>query len=59
MPFTMKENEPERVLFSGIMSRSVLLVVASLLFAPAHILISYKNAKYYMNFEVYGENANE
>lgn len=32
-------------LFSGIMSRSVLLVVASLLFAPAHILISYKNAK--------------
>ena len=46
MPFTMKENEPERVFFSGIMSRSVLLVVASLLFAPAHILISYKNAKY-------------
>lgn len=33
-------------MFSGIMSRSVLLVVASLLFAPAHILISYKNAKY-------------
>ena len=33
-------------LFSGIMSRSVLLFVASLLFAPAHILISYKNAKY-------------
>ena len=32
-------------LFSGIMSRSVLLIVASLLFAPAHILISYKNAK--------------
>ena len=32
-------------MFSGIMSRSVLLVVASLLFAPAHILISYKNAK--------------
>lgn len=31
-------------LFSGIMSRSVLLIVASLLFAPAHILISYKNA---------------
>ena len=30
--------------FSGIMSRSVLLIVASLLFAPAHILISYKNA---------------
>lgn len=32
-------------LFSGIMSRSVLLIVASLLFAPTHILISYKNAK--------------
>lgn len=32
-------------MFSGIMSRSVLLIVASLLFAPAHILISYKNAK--------------
>ena len=31
--------------FSGIMSRSVLLIVASLLFAPAHILISYKNVK--------------
>ena len=32
-------------MFSGIMSRSVLLIVASLLFAPTHILISYKNAK--------------
>lgn len=32
-------------LFSGIMSRSVLLVIASILFAPTHILISYKNAK--------------
>ena len=32
-------------LFSGIMSRSVLLVVAAILFAPSHILISYKNAK--------------
>lgn len=32
-------------MFSGIMSRSVLLIVALLLFAPAHILISYKNAK--------------
>lgn len=31
-------------LFSGIMSRSVLLVVSALLFAPCHILISYKNA---------------
>lgn len=33
-------------LFSGIMSRSILLIAASLLFAPAHILISYKNARY-------------
>ena len=32
-------------LFSGIMSRSLLLIFASLLFAPSHILISYKNAK--------------
>ena len=32
-------------IFSGIMSRSVLLIVASVLFAPAHILISYKNVK--------------
>ena len=32
-------------LFSGIMSRSVLLIVSSLLFAPAHILISIKNSK--------------
>ena len=32
-------------LFSGIMSRSVLLIIASILFAPAHILISYKNMK--------------
>lgn len=32
-------------LFSGIMSRSVLLIFAFILFAPAHILISYKNAK--------------
>ena len=31
-------------LFSGIMSRSILLIITSLLFAPAHILISYKNA---------------
>lgn len=31
-------------LFSGIMCRSVLLIVSSLLFAPTHILISYKNA---------------
>ena len=32
-------------LFSGLMSRSVLLVIASVLFAPSHIAISYKNAK--------------
>ena len=32
-------------LFSGIMSRSVLLIVSALLFAPTHILISYKNAE--------------
>ena len=32
-------------LFSGIMSRSVLLIVSAVLFAPAHILISYRNAK--------------
>ena len=31
-------------LFSGIMSRSILLIIASVLFAPAHILVSYKNA---------------
>ena len=30
-------------LFSGIMSRSVLLIISSLLFGPSHILISYKN----------------
>ena len=32
-------------LFSGIMSRSVLLILSALLFAPTHILISYKNMK--------------
>ena len=32
-------------LFSGVMSRSVLLIIASVLFAPSHIVISYKNAK--------------
>ncbi|MGN0773127.1 MAG: hypothetical protein ACI4MP_04980 [Candidatus Ventricola sp.] len=32
-------------LFSGIMSRSVLLLLSSVLFAPSHILISYKNAQ--------------
>ena len=32
-------------LFSGIMSRSVLLIIASVFFAPSHIVISYKNVK--------------
>ena len=32
-------------LFSGIISRSVLLTVASVLFAPSHIAISYRNAR--------------
>ena len=32
-------------LFSGIMSRHILLIISAILFAPAHILISYKNAK--------------
>ena len=32
-------------LFSGIMSRSILLIAASLVFAPTHVLISYKNAR--------------
>ena len=31
-------------LFSGIMSRSILLILSARLFAPAHIFISYKNA---------------
>ena len=32
-------------LFSGIMSRSVLLFVSAIIFAPSHIAISYKNAR--------------
>ena len=32
-------------LFSGIMSRSILLTIAALLFAPSHIMRSYQNAK--------------
>lgn len=32
-------------LFSGILSRSVLLTISALLFAPTHIAISWKNAK--------------
>ncbi|MGN1095090.1 MAG: hypothetical protein ACI4QR_01740 [Eubacteriales bacterium] len=31
-------------LFSGIMSRSVLLIIFSVIFAPCHIIISLKNA---------------
>ena len=30
-------------LFSGILSRSVLLIISAIIFAPSHILISYKN----------------
>lgn len=33
------------LLLSGIMSRSILLTIAAVLFAPSHILISYQNAK--------------
>ncbi|HBJ16256.1 MAG TPA: hypothetical protein DDY81_00105 [Clostridiales bacterium] len=32
-------------LFSGIMSRSILLTIAAVLFAPSHIMLSYQNAK--------------
>ena len=32
-------------LFSGIMSRSILLISSALLFAPMHVFLSYKNAK--------------
>ena len=32
-------------LFSGMISRSVLLILSAALFAPSHIVISYKNAK--------------
>lgn len=32
-------------LFSGIVTRSVLLTISALLFAPAHIAISWQNAK--------------
>ena len=30
-------------LFSGIMTRSILLIISSIIFAPSHIMISYKN----------------
>ena len=32
-------------LFSAVMSRSILLGIAAVLFAPSHILLSYKNAR--------------
>ena len=32
-------------IFSGIMSRSIILIIFSIIFAPTHIMISYKNAK--------------
>ena len=32
-------------LFSGMVSRSALLMVSAVIFAPCHIMISYKNAK--------------
>lgn len=32
-------------LYSGVMIRSILLIIFSLIFAPCHILISYKNSK--------------
>ena len=32
-------------LFSGIMSRSILLIVSAVIFAPCHVWISYKNAE--------------
>ena len=51
-----KKNNPFRALalsiipsvvflFSGSMNRSILLIISAVLFAPTHILISYKNAK--------------
>ena len=32
-------------LFSGIMTSSLLLIISSLIFAPSHIMISYKNCQ--------------
>ena len=32
-------------LFSGIMTRSILLIISAVIFAPSHIIISYNNAK--------------
>lgn len=33
-------------IFSGILERSILLIVFSFIFAPSHIILSYNNAKY-------------
>lgn len=38
-------------LFSGIMCRSILLIISSLLFAPAHIFISYKMLIKFVKFQ--------
>lgn len=38
-------------LFSGIMSRSVPLIISAMIFAPCHILISYKNVKRLKGFK--------
>ena len=32
-------------LFSGVMTRSILLIISSLVFTPSHIMISYNNVK--------------
>lgn len=42
-------------LFSGIMTRSILLITAAALFTPAHILISYKNAKLFLQEKTHGD----
>ena len=39
-------------LFSGVISRSILLIITSLLFAPSHILISYKNSKWVCQIQI-------
>ena len=36
-------------LFSGLLCRSVLLTAAALIFAPSHIMLSYKNARLQAN----------
>ena len=42
--FTLSIIPASLFLFSGVMSRSILLIVASIIFGPSHIMISYKNA---------------